>query len=111
MFYDIITAEYEDDYKIKLVFEDRSIGIADLSDYPDPDNVFKAFLDINFFKNFHIQYGTLIWGNGELDWAVLIDTFPRGPHRVFLWRIFGACFIPSSQSGPHPPMGNPQISR
>jgi hypothetical protein len=69
MFYDIITAEYEEDYKIKLVFEDGSIGIADLSDYPDPDNVFNAFLDINFFKNFHIQYGTLIWGNGELDLA------------------------------------------
>ena len=52
-----------------LQFEDGSTGIADLSEYPDDDNVFRQFLDIDYFKCFRIEYGTLIWGNGELDIA------------------------------------------
>ena len=69
MYFEIISAEYVENYKIKLVFEDGNTGIADLVDYPDPKNIFSAFLDINFFKNFQIEYGTLVWGNGELDLA------------------------------------------
>ena len=69
MYFEIVSAEYLEDYKIKLVFEDGNTGIADLSDYPDPTNIFNAFLDINFFKSFQIEDGTLVWGNGELDLA------------------------------------------
>ena len=69
MFFEIIEAQYIADYKIKLQFEDGSTGIADLSEYPDSDNVFRQFLDIDYFKGFRIEYGTLIWGNGELDIA------------------------------------------
>ena len=50
-------------------FEDGEVGIADLSDYPDENNVFRQFLDIGYFKDFRIEYGTIIWGNGELDIA------------------------------------------
>ena len=69
MFYDIIKAGYLNEYKIKLFFKDHSQGVVDLSDYLDPDNIFKSFLDLKFFKKFRIEYGTLIWGNGELDIA------------------------------------------
>ena len=41
MFFDIIEAQYVDNYKIKLLFEDGEAGIADLSDYPDENNVFR----------------------------------------------------------------------
>lgn len=69
MFFEIKEALYIADYRIKLQFEDGSTGIADLSEYPDDDNVFRQFLDIDYFKGFRIEYGTLIWGNGELDIA------------------------------------------
>lgn len=69
MFFEIVNAEYLSDYKIKVEFEDGSQGEVDLSDYLEEDTVFKSFLDINFFKNFKIEYGTLIWGNGEIDLA------------------------------------------
>ena len=52
-----------------MSFEDGSTGIADLSDYPNKNNVFRLFLDMDYFRNFRIQYGTIIWGDGELDIA------------------------------------------
>ncbi len=69
MDFEIIQAEYLSEYKIKLKFMDGSSGVADLSNYLDKKNVFKAFQDIFYFKNFHIEYGTLVWGKGELDIA------------------------------------------
>ena len=69
MFFDVKEAQYIDNYKIKLRFEDGSTGIADLSDYPSKKNVFRAFLDMNYFREFRVEYGTIIWGNGELDIA------------------------------------------
>ncbi len=41
----------------------------DLSDYIKPDTVFEAFSDKEYFKGFHIEYGTLVWGEGEVDIA------------------------------------------
>jgi len=69
MFFDVTEAEYTDNYRIKLTFEDGSSGIADLSEYPNKNNVFRLFLDMNYFKSFRIEYGTVIWGDGELDIA------------------------------------------
>ncbi len=69
MFFDIEDAEYIGDYSIKLRFEDGSTGVADLSAYPNEKNVFRAFLDPDYFRKFRIEYGTLVWGDGELDIA------------------------------------------
>jgi hypothetical protein len=69
MFFDVKEAEYIDNYRIRLTFEDGSSGIADLSEYPNKNNVFRLFFDINYFRNFRIEYGTLIWGDEELDIA------------------------------------------
>ena len=69
MYFDIMEAQYIDNYRLELHFEDGSSGIADLSDYPSANNVFRSFLDIEYFRDFRIEYGTLIWGNGELDIA------------------------------------------
>ncbi|MBW8004151.1 MAG: DUF2442 domain-containing protein [Planctomycetes bacterium] len=69
MFFEIKKANYIEEYQIQLRFEDGSIGIADLSEYPNENNVFRLFLDMNYFKNFHLEHGTLVWGDGELDIA------------------------------------------
>ncbi len=69
MDFEIIQAEYLTEYKIKLKFMDGSSGVADLSSYVDKKNVFRAFQDTTYFKNFQIEYGTLVWGKGELDIA------------------------------------------
>jgi hypothetical protein len=69
MFFDVTEAAYIDNYRIRLTFEAGSSGIADLSEYPNKNNVFRLFLDMNYFRNFRVEYGTVIWGNGELDIA------------------------------------------
>jgi hypothetical protein len=69
MFFDVVEAEYIDNFRVRLRFEDGSSGIADLADYPNENNVFRAFLNKNYFRDFRIEYGTVIWGNGELDIA------------------------------------------
>ena len=69
MYFDITNAEYLRDYQIKLFFEDGSSGIVDFSIYLDKKNIFRLFLDKDFFRAFHIEYGVLVWGDGELDIA------------------------------------------
>jgi ABC-type metal ion transport system substrate-binding protein len=69
MYFDVVKAQYIDDYRIKLEFEDGSTGTVDLSDYLKGDTVFRAFQDIGYFKDFNVRYGTLIWGSGEVDIA------------------------------------------
>lgn len=69
MNFDVIDAEYLGDYRIRITFRDGSTGIADLADYPDRNNVFHLFFDINYFKRFRVDCGTLVWGEGEVDLA------------------------------------------
>jgi hypothetical protein len=69
MFYTVKKASYAGEYKIELLFEDGSSGIVDLSEYPNKGNVFNLFLNMNYFRNFRIEHGTLVWGDGELDIA------------------------------------------
>lgn len=70
MILDIISAEYLEDYKIKLTFEDGKTGIVDFSAYAKKNGVFKKFKNIAFFKSFQIdrEIGNLTW-NGEIDIA------------------------------------------
>jgi hypothetical protein len=69
MYFDVTDAECLDDYRVRLWFEDGSVGVADLSDYPNEGNVFARFLDNTYFRAFRVEYGALVWGNGELDIA------------------------------------------
>ncbi|MBN2566214.1 MAG: DUF2442 domain-containing protein [Candidatus Eisenbacteria bacterium] len=69
MFFDLKEAQYLEDYKIALRFEDGSAGEVDLSGYPDKDTVFRAFLDMDFFRELRVECGVLVWGDGELDIA------------------------------------------
>jgi hypothetical protein len=69
VYFEIIDATYIKDYQIALTFKDGKKGMVDLTDYSGKDDVFKPFSDLSFFKCFIIEYGTLVWGNGELDIA------------------------------------------
>jgi len=69
VYFEVEEAQYLDGYRLRLRFEDGSTGIADLSGYPDKSNVFRAFLNVEYFKRFRLEYGTIVWGNGELDIA------------------------------------------
>ena len=62
-------AEYIKDYRIKVYFTDGTIRTIDLfnflstSDHP----LISKFLNIELFKQFRIEMGTLCWGNNEFD--------------------------------------------
>lgn len=69
MFFDVNDAQYLEDYRIALRFADGSAGVVDVSGYPDKDTVFRSFQDMSYFRSFRLQYGVLVWGDGELDIA------------------------------------------
>ena len=69
MYFDVVKAEYQADYRIHLTFEDGRSGVVDLADYINADTVFAAFSDIAYFRQFEVDSGTLVWGDGELDIA------------------------------------------
>jgi hypothetical protein len=66
----IIKAKYLKDYKIQLFFNDGRSGSVDLEDTITQDTrpIFNQLKDINIFKNFKVDYETIVWPN-ELDIA------------------------------------------
>jgi len=65
----IINANYQDNYKISLEFNDHKNGTVDLKDFILNGKIkpFKELQDIEKFKKFKVDY-TLKWNNG-LDLA------------------------------------------
>jgi hypothetical protein len=68
MLLDIISAEYLNEYKIKVTFENRKSGVVDFSKYLKRGGVFEKFKNIEFFKSFQLdkEIGNLTW-NKEID--------------------------------------------
>jgi hypothetical protein len=69
MYFDVTGAHHVDGYRIELRFLDGSSGVVDLEAYAEQDNVFQAFRNEDYFRRFRIEFGTLVWGEGELDIA------------------------------------------
>jgi hypothetical protein len=69
MYFNIAEAKYLRNHEIRLTFEDGSVGKVDLSKYIEHGTIFDKLTDVEYFKSFQIEYGTLIWGKGELDIA------------------------------------------
>lgn len=66
----IIKARYLSDYRIQLFFSDGRSGTVDLKDTITQDSrpIFNQLKDISIFKNFKVEYDTIVWPN-ELDIA------------------------------------------
>ena len=63
-------ADYLDDYKIKLIFNDGFKTQVDLKDkvFNDHREIFKSLREVDFFKSFRLDRWTIYWPN-NLDIA------------------------------------------
>ena len=59
----VITAQYRGEYRILLGFSDGLEGIVDFSQWLHGP-VFKPLEDLDFFRRFYIDGGTVAWPNG-----------------------------------------------
>ena len=63
MYYSVIEARYVRDHTVWVRFKDGSEGEVDLSsELWGP--VFEPLKDVNYFKRFFIEAGTIVWPNG-----------------------------------------------
>jgi len=69
MFFDVKNAELTGSYLVKVEFEDGTAGKVDLRKYVQEGTVFSKFSDPTYLKSMRIEYGTLVWGQGEVDIA------------------------------------------
>lgn len=59
----VTQAEYRGEYKIQLQFSDGVEGTVDFEDWLDGP-VFEPLRDLEFFKRFFVEAGTITWPNG-----------------------------------------------
>ena len=59
----VIGAEYRDDYRIHLIFNDNSEATVDFSEWLDGP-VFEPLKDSEYFRRFFLDGGTVVWPNG-----------------------------------------------
>ena len=59
----VTSAEYEGEFKIRLVFNDGVEGIVDFADWLSGP-VFEPLTDPAYFARFSIEGGTVAWPNG-----------------------------------------------
>ncbi len=52
------------EHKIKIVLSNGKHGIFDVKPYLDK-GIFTELKDYNYFRNAHIEYGTITWQNGQ----------------------------------------------
>ncbi|MFZ2726620.1 MAG: DUF2442 domain-containing protein [Methylococcaceae bacterium] len=66
----ITKAVYLEDYKIQLTFNNGLVGVANLKELINTEKrkVFACLKDKNVFKNFQLNFGTIVWFS-ELDLA------------------------------------------
>lgn len=66
----IKSCRWVEDYKLALLFDNGTEGIADLQDLPVTGSVFEPLKDKEIFKNFQLLYsGVTTWLDGTLDVA------------------------------------------
>ncbi|MBB1125915.1 DUF2442 domain-containing protein [Thiospirillum jenense] len=63
MFIHVNHAEYIEEYKVRLFFNDGATGIIDLSSELYGE-IFEPLKNIAFFKSFKLEGHTLAWSNG-----------------------------------------------
>ena len=68
MYFDVKHAD-RTGHQLKLQFEDGSAGKVDLRKYIDEGTVFEKLNDPRYLATMRIEYGALVWGDGEVDIA------------------------------------------
>ena len=63
MFIEVVKAEYVDDYRIKLWFNNIVTKVVDLKSSLK-GLVFEPLKDLDYFKKFSVKYNTVEWENG-----------------------------------------------
>jgi hypothetical protein len=71
VYWDIITAEHLDGYRIKVCFRDGKSGVVDLASCIAEGGVFREIADIDVFRKFMIDpdWHVLSWQGGSIDIA------------------------------------------
>lgn len=59
----VVQAEYVEEHKIKLVFNDGTAGTVDFAGWLEGP-VFEPLRDLEYFQRFFIEAGTVTWPNG-----------------------------------------------
>lgn len=63
MFIEVVKAEYVDDYRIKLWFNNNVTKVVDLKSSLK-GLAFEPLKDLDYFKKFSVKYNTVEWENG-----------------------------------------------
>ena len=68
----ILKAEYQGDYKIKLLFSNNKENIIDFENFlrNAKNPMTRKYLDENLFSNYSIKFGDLIWNNYEMCFPI-----------------------------------------
>ena len=69
MYFNILKAKYISAYKLELFFKNGENGIVDLKIYIQNGKVFNRLNNLEIFKVFNVEYGTVSWCNSEIDIA------------------------------------------
>jgi len=67
MFLEVSKAKYLDNYRIELTFNNGEIKTVDLQNELN-GSIYKPLRQLDYFKNFRVQYNTVEWSNGA-DYA------------------------------------------
>jgi hypothetical protein len=69
---DIETAEYLEDYKLRLGFSDGQERIIDFGPFLQNslNPMIRKYLDLEKFKNFSLEYGDLFWDDYDLCFPI-----------------------------------------
>lgn len=59
----VVRAEYVDNYRIQLTFNDSTSATVDFIDWLEGP-VFQPLLDVAYFRRFFLDGGTVSWPNG-----------------------------------------------
>ncbi len=68
----ITNAEYINDYKIKLIFNDNTTNLINFENFilNSHHNDIKKYQDKNLFKNFNLKNGDLQWNDYDLAFPI-----------------------------------------